>query len=71
MDIQSLQNGIVLFNSALSTLRQVIALMPDTPDKKKAQVALEQAERKFKIAEAETAAGFGYEVYRNHFPPER
>jgi hypothetical protein len=70
MDIESLQKGIALFGTAVGTLRQAMALWPDTPDKDKAQAALRQAEREFKIAEAEAAAGLGYEVCRNHFPPE-
>jgi hypothetical protein len=70
MDIESLQKGIVLFNTALATLGRVAAHLPDTPDKEEAQAALKQAEREFKTAEAEAAAGLGYELCRNHFPPE-
>lgn len=70
MDIESLQEGIALFGTAVGTLREAMALWPDTPDKGKAQAALRKAEREFKTAEAEAAAGLGYEICRDHFPPE-
>jgi hypothetical protein len=70
MDIDALAKGVGVFSSALSALKQTIDLLPDSSKKADAAAALERAEREFKIAEAEAANKLGYEVCRNHFPPE-
>lgn len=69
MDINSLSQGIGLFSSALATLKQMIALLPDNSKKADAIAYLERAEREFKIAESESATNLGYEICRQHFPP--
>jgi hypothetical protein len=70
MDVDALGKGIGLFTSALVALKQAIELLPDTPKKADAAAALQRAEREFKIAEAQAARKLGFEVCRNHFPPE-
>jgi hypothetical protein len=69
MDIDSLAKGIGLFSSALTTLKQMIALLPDNSKKEDAIAYLERAEREFKIAESESATNLGYQICRQHFPP--
>jgi hypothetical protein len=70
MDIDSLAKGVGLFGSALTAVKQALALLPDSSKKADAAAAIEQAEREFKIAEATAATNLGYLICRNHFPPE-
>lgn len=70
MDIEPIIAGIGLFSTAVNALKQAISLIPDSSQKADAEAALEQAERKFKLAEAKTAKHLGYEICRKHFPPE-
>jgi len=70
LDINALAKGVGLFGSALGALKQAIDLLPDSSKKADAEAALQQAEREFKLAEAETANRLGYEICRKHFPPE-
>jgi hypothetical protein len=69
MDMEALTKGIGLFGTALSTAKQIIAMLPNSPKQVEAAEALERAEREFKIAEAEIASKLDYELCRNHFPP--
>jgi hypothetical protein len=68
--MEALAKGIGLFGSALATLKQVIATLPDSSKKAEAAADLERAERQFRAVEAETASKLEYELCRNHFPPE-
>lgn len=70
MDVDALTKGVGLFSAALSAIRQALDLIPDNSQKADVQVALDQAEREFKIAEATAANNLGYQICRNHFPPE-
>jgi hypothetical protein len=70
MDVHALSNGISLISAAVSTIKQVLDLIPESQKKTDAQAALAQAERELKIAEATVAKDLGYEICRNHFPPE-
>jgi hypothetical protein len=70
MDPETLAKGIGLFASAVAALKQAIALLPDNSKRTEAEAALQQAERQFKIAEAQAATGLGHQLCRNHFPPE-
>jgi len=69
MDVDALAKGVGLFSSALNAVKQALALLPDGSKKADAAVALERAEREFKIAEAEIANKLKYEICRDHFPP--
>jgi hypothetical protein len=70
VDIKALTEGMGLFSSALTALKQVIDLLPDGSQKAEAAAALERAEREFRIAESETAKRLDYELCRKHWPPE-
>ncbi|MBD3256771.1 MAG: hypothetical protein GF383_16880 [Candidatus Lokiarchaeota archaeon] len=70
VDIDALTKGIGLFGSALSILERGVDLLPDGSRKAEAQIALQRAEREFKLAEAESATQLGYEICRKHFPPQ-
>jgi hypothetical protein len=70
MNIGSLTKTIGFFTTAIAAIKQAIDMLPEGSQKSKAETALEQAERQLRIAEAETAQGLGYELCRNHFPPE-
>ena len=70
MDINALSQGVGLFSVALTTLKQAIDILPDSPNKSDAKEALEKAYRELKIAESEVANNLKYEICRNHFPPE-
>jgi hypothetical protein len=70
MDIGALTQGITLLGSAVDTIKKVIDTLPDNPRKEEAEVALEKAEDKFKTAQARIADELGYELCRQHFPPE-
>ena len=69
MDIDSLAKGIGLFGSALTTIKQIIALLAENSKKADVIAYLERAEREFKIAESQIATSLGYEICRQHFPP--
>jgi hypothetical protein len=70
MDTNTLATGISLFSSAIYAIRQAIELLPDGSKKQAAAEALERAERELKIAEAQSADNLGYQICKNHFPPE-
>jgi len=69
MDIDSLAKGVGLFSSALSALKQALALLPNSPRKADAEVALKRSEEQFKLAEAMVATKLNYPICRRHFPP--
>ncbi len=70
IDLESIKQGFSTLGMALTTLKQVKELFPENPKAKDVDQALEQAERQLKLAESQVAQGLGYELCRNHFPPE-
>ncbi len=70
MDFESLKQGLSAITMALATLKQAKDLLPDGGNKNKISENIEQAERQIKIAEAQIAQSMGYELCKNHFPPE-
>lgn len=56
MDINRLMEGLALIKAAISTIKQVLELMPDNKNKADAQTSLDGAERELKIAEATVAS---------------
>jgi hypothetical protein len=70
MDLNALGQGIKLFDSALSLVKQAIDLLPDGPNKEESLAALQHAEQEFKHAEAEVAKKLDYKICHNHWPPE-
>ena len=70
MDIEAIKQGLSALALAISTLKQAKDMLPDGKEKQDISDNVEKAERQLKIAEAQTAQGLGYELCKNHFPPE-
>ncbi len=70
MDFEALKQGLSALAIALTTLKQARDLLPEGDSKKEVSENVEKAERHIKIAESQTAQGMGYELCKNHFPPE-
>lgn len=70
IDIESIKQAISAFGTALTVLKQAKDLLPDNSKKKELSSAIESVERELKLAESKTAHALGYELCRNHFPPE-
>lgn len=69
MDIDSLTKGISLVSTTISTLKKIKDLIPAKDKKQDIEIKLEEAEKNIKIAEAEIARGFNYQICQRHFPP--
>jgi hypothetical protein len=69
-DIKPLTEAFTLAGSAISILKQIKDMLPESPKRQEAEAKLERAERELKQAEAQTAKSLGYELCREHFPPE-
>jgi hypothetical protein len=70
IDIESMKQAFGTLSTALSVLKQAKELLPDGSDKDNIDKALKRAERQLKLAESQAAQGLGYELCKNHFPPE-
>jgi hypothetical protein len=70
IDIESIKLALGTFGTALTLLRQAKDLLPENSQKQELSIAIESAERQLKIAESQTAQSMGYELCKNHFPPE-
>ena len=69
MDIESISKGISIVSTTINTLKSLKDLIPSNKEKAEFDKILEEAEKNLKIAEAEIAKGFGYQICRRHFPP--
>ncbi len=69
MDIDSLSKGIGLVSTTITTLKKLKDLIPSGDKKHDVEQKLEEAEKNLKIAEAEIAKGFNYQLCQRHFPP--
>jgi len=69
MDIDSLSKGLGLVTTAITTLKNVKELIPSGDKKQDVEKKLEETEKNIKIAEAEIAKGFNYQLCHRHFPP--
>jgi Na+-translocating ferredoxin:NAD+ oxidoreductase RnfE subunit len=69
MDIDSLTKGLGFVSSAITTLKSLKELIPSGDKKQHLEHKLEEAEENMKIAEAEIAKGFNYQLCHRHFPP--
>lgn len=69
MDIDSLSKGIGLVSATITTLKTLKDLIPSGSRKQDVEQKLEEAEKNLKIAEAEIAKGFNYQLCQRHFPP--
>jgi hypothetical protein len=62
MDIDSLSKGIGLVYTTITTLKKLKDLIPSGDKKHDVEHKLEEAEKNLKIAEAEIAKGFNYQL---------
>lgn len=69
MDIDSLTKGIGLVSTTITTLKKLKDFIPSTDKKKDVEKKLEEPEINIKIAEAEIAQGFNFQLCYHHFPP--
>jgi len=69
MDIDALTKGFGLVTTAISTLKNLKELIPSGDKKQDIEKKLEEAEKNMKIAEADIAKGFNYQLCHRHFPP--
>ncbi len=69
MDIDSLTKGIGLVSNTITTLKRLTDLIPATDKKQDVEKQLEDAENNMKIAQAEIAKGFNFQLCHRHFPP--
>ncbi|MBI5351118.1 MAG: hypothetical protein HZB50_00605 [Chloroflexi bacterium] len=69
-DIESIKQALGTLGATLSLLKQAKDLLPESSQKQELNTAIESAERQLKIAEFQTAQSMGYELCKNHFPPE-
>lgn len=70
MDIESIKETIGALGIAIGVLKQAKDLLPDSTKKEEITEALKKAERELSLAESQVAHGLGYELCKNHFPPE-
>ncbi len=62
MEIESLTKALTLGAQAISLVKKVKDLFPDSPEKEAANKTLEEAENAFKIAEAQSAKFLDYHL---------
>lgn len=70
VDIESVKQVLGTLSGVLGILKQAKELLPENSNKKEIIEALDRAERQLRVAESQAAQGLGYELCRNHFPPE-
>ena len=69
MDIDSLTKGFGLVTTAITALKSLKDLIPSGDKKLDIEIKLDEAEENMKIAQAEIAKGFNYQLCHRHFPP--
>jgi hypothetical protein len=69
VDIDSLSKGIGLVSTTIAALKALKDLIPSGSKRQDVEQKLEEAEKSLKIAEAEIAKGFNYQLCQRHFPP--
>lgn len=70
MDIAAFQTALELGSKAISLMKKVKDLLPNTPEKEVATQTLEEAEKAFKIAEAQAAKELDYHLCKCTWPPQ-
>lgn len=68
--MESINDALQTFTSAVSALRAAKELLPAGPEREAASKAIDEAERAVKIAEAEAARRMGYTICRCTWPPQ-
>ena len=66
----NIESFIGTFSNALGLLRQALEFLPKGSDKEAVQRKIVQAEKEFKLAEAEMARELGYSICKCTFPPQ-
>lgn len=70
MDIESFKTAFELGSQALSMLKSVKDMLPNSPQKEVAAQKISEAEKAFKIAEAKVAQELGYPLCKCTWPPQ-
>lgn len=70
MDIELFKTAFDLGGKAITLIKQVKDLLPQSPQRDVAEKAIEDAEKAFRIAEAKAAQGLGYELCQCTWPPQ-
>lgn len=70
MNIESFRIALELFNKALTTVKQIKDLLPQSPQKEVVAKTLIEAETAFKIAETKAAEELGYRLCQCTWPPQ-
>ena len=70
MDIEAFQTALDLGGKAISLVKKVKDLLPNSPEKEAASQTLEEAEKAFKIAEAQAAKELDYHLCKCTWPPQ-
>jgi hypothetical protein len=66
----AIKSAIDAFKGAIGLLREAKDALPSSKNTEAVSKALDEAEKAAKIAEAELARAFGYQLCLHHFPPE-
>jgi hypothetical protein len=69
MDYTDLATAFATMKSALGLVKAAKDLLPDSPQKKASETALNEAERAVEIAESQIAQQMGYTLCHCDFPP--
>ena len=69
IDLEAIKQVLSAFGITLSVLKQAKDLLPENDKKQEIRDAIENAERKLKIAESQMAETMGYKICKAHFPP--
>lgn len=70
MDIESFKTAFELGAQALSMLKSVKDMLPNSPQKEVAAQKISEAEKAFRIAEAKAAQELGYRLCKCTWPPQ-
>jgi len=70
MDISGFMKAFALAKGAIETLKSLKDLLPNSPQKAAAEQTLIQAEKSFRLAEAQAAEYLGYVICQCDWPPQ-
>ena len=70
LDLDTLKGGLVAFREAVTSLKALKDLLPDSPDKDKIEQEIAVVERAAALADAEIAKALGYSLCKCTYPPQ-
>jgi hypothetical protein len=70
IDIASISKALGAASVALQLLKQARDLVPEGSEKEQVDEAIQNAEERLRMAQSQAAHALGYELCRNHVPPE-